>query len=114
MNECENCSDKIDSHLVADTGTCTKCGKVSDCWDHDLLAFYRQFEVTDHFIWSNLPRLLDPNLSSQRASMDKIGQILLSHLKLNTNSARENFLSTSLRQQTDVVLANANAKIFLK
>lgn len=90
MNECKSCSGKIDSDLVADTGACFKCGKVGDCWDHDLLAFYRHFNVSDHFIWSKLPRLLDPNLfGSKRASLDEIGRILLSEVKLDTNNATD-------------------------
>ncbi len=75
-NVCFDCSDQKDSDLVADTGVCSKCGKVTDCWDHDLLACYRQFGVSDDFIWSRLPRLLDPFLDGQRSSMLEIGKIL--------------------------------------
>jgi len=80
-NVCQNCSDNNESNLLLDTGTCSKCGNKGDCWDHDLIAFYRQFGVSDDFIWSKLPRLLDPNLDGKRNSMLKIGQVLSSELK---------------------------------
>lgn len=73
-NVCVKCSDRSESDLVADTGTCSKCGMRGECWDFDLLAFYREFGLSDEFIWERLPRLLEPDLDGNRASMSGIAK----------------------------------------
>jgi hypothetical protein len=64
-NICDKCADKTQVLNIdlADTGRCSKCGNIGDCWDHDLIGFYKTFSLTDEQIYKNLPRLLNTNLN---------------------------------------------------
>ncbi|WP_148258346.1 hypothetical protein [Shewanella baltica] len=56
-NVCENCL-PIKNYFLADTGTCGLCGKKGECFDAELIAFYRSSGIDDEeFIWLKLPRL---------------------------------------------------------
>lgn len=75
-NICDKCEKKphILSMNLADFGKCSKCGVLGDCWDQDLIKFYREFSLTDEQIFTNLPRLLNPNLrDSSSENLAKIG-----------------------------------------
>lgn len=58
MNICHKCDDSGQfSFDVADTGVCSHCHNISECWDIELLGFYREFGLTDEQIWATAPRL---------------------------------------------------------
>ena len=67
-NICDKCEPKphVLSYDIADTGICSVCGSVGECWDHDLVSYYRRFNLTDKKIWENLPRLRNNGISSTR------------------------------------------------
>lgn len=61
-NLCESCHSQYGcgvSHefTVADTGICGVCGKMSEVWDCELLAFYREERIPDYTVFEKFPRL---------------------------------------------------------
>ena len=68
-NICDNCDEKPHSlsYDIADTGVCSMCGCVGECWDHDLIKLYKEFSLTDHQIWESLPRLLYSGFESHES-----------------------------------------------
>jgi hypothetical protein len=56
------------SSVIADTGKCDKCGFIGDCWDCDLIDFYRSLplSITDEEILEFLPRLQRKGLTSNK------------------------------------------------
>lgn len=82
-NICDQCSDKVteseSDYLTADTGKCGKCGGIGDCWDHELLAFYRNIplQLTNDEIWSYLPRLRHNGIcNSKKHELGEIGLLI--------------------------------------
>jgi hypothetical protein len=69
-NVCDKCDAKphVFSFDVADTGRCSKCGKIGECWDHDLIKFYKSFLLTDEQIHKHLPRLINSNIDEHQQS----------------------------------------------
>jgi len=85
-NVCENCvnSEEALSIQLADTGRCSICGDVGECWDLDLINLYKSFSISDQIIWEELPRLLNTHLNkSERHSLVDIKNKLL---ELTTNN----------------------------
>lgn len=103
-NVCVNCSDKSESDLVADTGVCFMCGLRGDCWDFDLLAFYRAFGLSNEFIWQYLPRLLEPNLDGDRVSMEEIAQAIRSEHAIGTIKEAADREIEKMRQRAEHAL----------
>lgn len=75
-NICEFCepAPHKKSFKVADTGKCAKCGKLAECWDHDLIDMYYALGLNDDLIWSHLPRLRDSVIGEgQAVTLKEIG-----------------------------------------
>jgi hypothetical protein len=66
QNICEKCDNKphVFSFDVADTGRCSKCGNIGECWDHNLINHYKTLSLTDEQIHKYLPRLINPNIDN--------------------------------------------------
>ena len=63
LNTCDRCITTGErnqlglTYTVADTGVCDICNSVGECWDIELIGFYRDFQISDEVIYSELPRL---------------------------------------------------------
>lgn len=78
-NTCEFCASKPYkySYQVAETGRCSKCGQIAECWDFELIAFYKVFGLSNELIWSKLPRLRNDGIHSETTnSLENIGLTL--------------------------------------
>ena len=78
-NVCEKCAKKPHtlSLRVADTGICSICNQMAECWDFELIELYKSLSIPDEVIWGKLPRLRDSNLTgSTRQSLAKIWRLI--------------------------------------
>ena len=61
-NLCKSCHESSGcgqnhGYNIADTGTCSNCGKVGEVWDCELLALYNIKGIPEKVVSNTLPRL---------------------------------------------------------
>ncbi|NAX35482.1 hypothetical protein CAG54_11085 [Vibrio sp. V27_P1S3P104] len=84
-NICEHCDEKPHKFTfdVADTGRCSVCGEIAECWDHDLIGMYYSMGLTDDQIYSHLPRLRNSGVAgSNEVSLTAIGERIAKNVEL--------------------------------
>lgn len=84
-NICEHCDEKPHrlTFDVADTGRCSVCGNIAECWDHDLIGMYYSMGLTDDQIYSHLPRLRNSGVvGSNEVSLTAIGERIAKNVEL--------------------------------